>query len=99
MIALPDIVFAIPAISMLLGAAGVIRFRSFMMKMQAATMIHVGGVMLSLLLFSMYAPSPQLRLKTLFLLILTFLTTPVSSHLIARCYYQLNIIEGKKRRR
>ncbi len=99
MVAMYDILFLVPSISMLLGTVGVIRFRSFMMKMQSATMIYVGGVMLSLLLFSIYAPSHELRVKTLFLLLLTFLTVPVSSHFIARCHYRIHVVEGKGKRR
>ncbi len=96
MATLTEVLLSVSALSMLFGAIGIFRMRSFMMRMQAATMISVGGVMGSLLIFLLTSPNTELRLKSAFLLFLLFLTVPVSSHLIALCYYHSE--EEKKSR-
>ena len=88
---LVNIMFAVSGIFMLAGVIGLFRFRDFYLKVHCATMITVGGVLLSLILFSTQTPNQEIRAKIFALILLMFLTAPVSTHFIALTAYKRGI--------
>jgi len=80
------LVFFLGSVFMFLGSFGIWRFKDFFMKMQCATLLFIGTIldMLSIAFNS----TPTIKTKTLLVVILMLITSPVSSHVIALIRYE-----------
>ena len=84
------LLLSLSGIFMFVGAVGLFRFRDFYLKVHSATMITVGGVVLSLILLSFDAIAP-IKLKVTALVLIMLLTSPVSTHFIALAAYKSKV--------
>ncbi len=88
---LTKLAFTVSGIFMFLGAFGLFRFKNFYVKVHCATMVSVGGVMFSLVLLLIHAADSVMKLKILALLLILFITMPVSTHFIALAAYKRGV--------
>ena len=79
----------IAGIFMFFGVLGLYKFKDVYMKIHSTTMFLIGGIVLSILIFSFTTPSLPIKLKSLLIILLLILTAPTSSHLIALIYHTL----------
>ncbi len=86
-----EILFAVSGVSMLLGALGLFRFPDVYTRMHASTMITVGGVVFSLILFALNPFGIMFSIKILIIAAFMLATAPVSSHAIALSAYERGI--------
>ena len=81
------IIMAIGGLLAIVGSLGLVRFPDVYSRSHAQTVVNVGGVCLILLgvmidqLFSIFS------VKSLFLIILIFVTSPVATHAITKAAY------------
>lgn len=87
------ILLYISGILALLGGIGMLRFPDFYTRIHAATMITVGGVCLALfsLLLSSFMADYLFSIKIFLIIVFIVLTSPTSTHIIAKRAYDMGI--------
>ena len=90
---IPTILLYISGILAVLGGIGMLRFPDFYTRTHAATMITVGGVCLALfaLVISSFATDYLFSIKIFLIILFIALTSPTSTHVIAKKAYEMGI--------
>ncbi len=79
-------IFFIGSLLIFLGSVGIWRFKDFFMKMQSSTLILI-GVLICILSIAINSEA-IIKTKTLLVVIIMLITSPVSSHVIAMLGYE-----------
>jgi len=80
------LVFFLGSVFMFLGSIGIWRFKDFFMKMQCATLLFIGTILAMISIA--FNSTPEIKTKTLLVVALMLITSPVSSHVIALIGYE-----------
>ena len=86
-----DLFLIVSAIFALLGAIGLFRFKDCYMRMHAATLVSIGGVMVSLLVVAAQNYGTVYFAKIILIVVFLVLTNPVSSHAILDAAHRVGI--------
>ncbi len=90
---IPEIIIYIAGLFAIIGAIGLFRFKDFYLRSHAATIITVGGVTLALVgAMVKTAFLGPFFFKILIIIILLVLTSPTSTHAIAKRAYEMGIM-------
>ncbi|MBW6451474.1 MAG: monovalent cation/H(+) antiporter subunit G [DPANN group archaeon] len=91
MITIINILFILSTISMIIGALGLFRFPDIYTRIHAATMITIGGVVLSLIAIAFNPFNLQFSIKILIIASFIVITSPITSHAIVMSAYDNGI--------
>jgi len=81
------IIMAIGGLLAIIGSLGLIRFPDVYSRSHAQTVVNVGGVCLMLVGVLVDQFFSEFFVKSLFLIILIFVTSPVATHAITKAAY------------
>ncbi|MFO8236021.1 MAG: monovalent cation/H(+) antiporter subunit G [Bacteroidales bacterium] len=84
------------AFFMLVSAIGLLILPDLYMRMHAATKTTSNGIILILLAVIAAFPEFTILVKVIAIIIFIFLTTPLSTHMISKAGYKLNVKKWKK---
>lgn len=93
---LASILLILGAGFILLSSIGMFRFPDLYIRMHATTKASTLGILLILMGICIYFPSLSVFLKSFFILIYVFLTTPVASHMIGRAGHLIKVPKWEK---
>lgn len=81
---IPETLFAISAISTLIGAIGALRFPDFYTRTHALTMVSVGGAILGILSLALPEGFNVYSVKAIMVVAFIMVTSPAGAHAIAQ---------------